>query len=317
MNAEASGPLSSPNNNILFLAGPTGVGKSEIAVELALQIGGEIVCGDAFQVYEGMACLTAQPGSGLTSRVPHHLYGTVSPSETVSAARLAALAAPVIQGIRSRGNLPIVVGGSGLYLQAIGGGLDPLPEPDPALRDFVRGLTADAALERLLAWDPGLVIDFQNPRRVARALEIILQTGRPLSSLREAQPPPPANGFLFCRTRDDLHSRIQRNVEGIFRGGAIEEVANVHNASETARMAIGFREALEVAQGRMSVAGAVDRVAQTTRQYAKRQMTWFRNRTRFHQVGIASDEPAAQVAIRCLKDRSNPDRRSECAPNGQ
>ncbi|GAB4176979.1 MAG: tRNA (adenosine(37)-N6)-dimethylallyltransferase MiaA [Terrimicrobiaceae bacterium] len=317
MSAEASVPRSSPNNNILFLAGPTGVGKSEIAVELALQIGGEIVCGDAFQIYAGMACLTAQPGSGLTSRVPHHLYGTISPSEPVSAARLAALATPVIEEIRSRGKWPIVVGGSGLYLEAIGGGLDPLPEPDPALREFVRGLNAGAALERLLAWDPGLVIDHRNHRRVARALEIILQTGRPLSSLRAAKPPPLAAGCWLSRTRDDLHDRIQRNVEGIFREGAVEEAAKLKELSETARMAIGFQEALEVAKGKMSIPMAVEQVTKATRQYAKRQMTWFRNRTMLHQVDIGPGEPAAQVAFRCLRGKPMPGCQSECEPNGQ
>lgn len=301
MSAGASGHPSSRNNNTLFLAGPTGVGKSEIAVELALQIGGEIVCGDAFQIYDGLAVLTAQPGFRLTSRVPHHLYGSLPPSEIVSAARLAAIAGPAIDEIRRRGRVPIVVGGSGLYLQAIAGGLDPLPEPSPAIRESVRKLTPSAAREQLVAMDPGLEIDLQNPRRVARALEIILQTGRPLSSLRQSVTPLPDHGFFFCRDRENLKSRIRGNVEAIFAGSAIAEVSALADPSPTARMAIGFREALDLAHGTIPLSEAVECVARATIKYAKRQMTWFRNRTRLDRLEISPEEDAATVAARALR----------------
>ena len=192
-------PASLNNNNPshpwpcpVIVTGPTGVGKSSFAVTLAERLGGEIIGADAFQIYGGLPILTASPGPDLLSRVPHHLIGVIPPEETCDAARYAKSARQCIQEISGRGRVPILVGGSGLYLKALTHGLADLPPVDPVLRAEISALDPATALARLRENDPDAPaqIDAQNPVRVRRALEIVLSSGRPLAESRSTWTPP-------------------------------------------------------------------------------------------------------------------------------
>lgn len=283
-------PSSSPGSNLLLVAGPTGSGKSLFAASLASRVRGEIVCGDAFQLYRGLAVLTAQPGEALLRMAPHHLYGILDPAEPCDAAAYSRRARAVCAEIRRRGNRPVVVGGSGLYLRALVHGFHEFPPPDPALRAELNRETPEALATRLIALDPGSAtrVDLKNPRRVQRAVEITLQTGKPWSqwlSLPEA-PALPHTGIVLDRPLGVLEERLRANVDALWRDGAVDEVrrllsqSSAHGSvSAQAARAIGFGQIRNFLSGHISESKARGEILLATRQYAKRQRTWFRNQT--------------------------------------
>ncbi|MEX1118621.1 MAG: tRNA (adenosine(37)-N6)-dimethylallyltransferase MiaA, partial [Terrimicrobiaceae bacterium] len=242
-------------SHLLVIAGPTGAGKSEFACELASRVGGEIVCADAFQVYQGMPVLTAQPGPSLSEKVPHHLYSVVPPSLSFDAASYACMAREKIAEIAKRGKEILLVGGSGLYLRALFGGLDEAPAPDPALRASLGNRPLQELLEDLEKADPHALtmIDWKNPRRVLRALEIVTQTGKPLADSRKNAgcAARACRGFLLTREPGELKARISRNVESMFQAGVVNEVMSVTDAGPTASRAIGFEEIRRHARGEL------------------------------------------------------------------
>ena len=269
----------------IFLAGPTSVGKSEIALALAEKHRGEIVCADAFQLYREFPVLSAQPAADEKSRVPHHLFGSISCAEEMDAAQFAARALEVIARVVAQDKVPIVVGGSGLYLQALTSGLPELPSIDPAIREEVRGMTLKDMLVQLRELDPASLaaIDVHNPRRVARRLELCRQTGRPASGIL-TEPPVAAGlrGVVLTRERDDLNVRIAAAVEERLSGGAIDEVRTARDiAGGTARQILGWREITALLDGTLDRAICAERLIIATRQYAKRQLTWFRSKSTF------------------------------------
>src|SRR5437016_14286450 len=166
-----------------FIVGPTATGKSELAADLAREIGAEIVSADAFQIYRGLDLLTAKPDASTLARVPHHLIGMIRLSEEMNAEKYRRAASRVVDEINSRGKLAIVAGGSGLYIKALTHGLAPLPESDPKLREKLNAMSLDELRSRLAELDPGTArtIDTKNRRRLVRALEICLLTGEPAS----------------------------------------------------------------------------------------------------------------------------------------
>lgn len=264
----------------IFIAGPTSAGKSEIALALAARHGGEIVCADAFQIYREFPVLSAQPGASEKARVPHHLFGTLPCGQSLDAARYALLARDTISGIVARGKTPFVVGGSGLYLQALVEGLPQLPPIDPAVRNRVRGMPLRDMLAELQKLDPAspTLIDVRNPRRVARRLELCLQTGRPASEVLPARTVASSlRGVVLTRDRDDLRTRIAAAVEARLAGGAVEEVRAARaGAGATARQILGWREITAFLDGAIDRATCAERLTIATRRYAKRQLTWFR-----------------------------------------
>ncbi|MEI8233832.1 MAG: tRNA (adenosine(37)-N6)-dimethylallyltransferase MiaA [Verrucomicrobiota bacterium] len=285
-----------------FLAGPTAVGKTDVALAVAEACGGEIVGADAFQVYRGLDLLTAKPSPEALARVPHHLVGTVPLEASFDVARYREAALAAIAGIRARGRLAIVAGGTGLYFRALTRGLADLPSASPELREELNALSLPEALARLEGVDPQAAarVDRRNPRRVIRALEVCLATGQPFSSFRhEWEQAPTFHGVLLERSREELSARIDRRTAGLFAAGVVEEVRAAVEAGgvgPTARQAIGWREITALLRGECTQAEAVAAIAQATRRYAKRQRTWFRREPMFVPVGL-SDAPGALAQV--------------------
>lgn len=288
----------------IIVAGPSGVGKTAFAVQLATRLDGEILGADAYQVYRGMEILTAQPDEVSLAAVPHHLVGFLPPAEAFDAARFVTLAHEKISDILSRGKLPIITGGSGLYIKALTHGLAEMPPPDPALRSQLAGLSPDELRGRLKSIDPSGKVDSQNPRRVLRALEISLLSGRPASELRRAwktTDAPNFRGLLLVRERTELYARIAENVRSMFRRGVVSEVGKLSEIGPTAAMAIGLREIQALQRGELSEAQCLEAVSLATRRYAKRQLTWFRNQFMFKIIDLTGLRDTHEIPPRALE----------------
>ena len=279
-----------------FIVGPTATGKSELAADVAREIGAEIVSADAFQIYRGLDLLSAKPDDSTLAEAPHHLIGTMALSEEMNAEKYRRAASHAVEEINSRGNLAIVVGGSGLYIKALTHGLAPLPARDPRLRHKLNALTLDELRSQLLKLDPEAArrIDANNRRRVARALEICLLTGKPASQvvagLADSSRPGsaiPTTGVFVYRDREELYARINERVKAMFERGVIEEVRAVGAMSATASQMIGLREIHELLDGRISRLQCIAAIQQATRRYAKRQLTWFRRQTNFLPLNLS------------------------------
>src|SRR6266550_4115591 len=202
-----------------FIVGPTATGKSELAADVAREIGAEIVSADAFQIYRGLDLLTAKPDAATLAKAQHHLIGTTPLREEMNAEKYRRAASRVIDEIHSRGKLAIVVGGSGLYVKALTHGLAPLPESDPKLRERLNAMSLDELRSRLIELDSEAAgkIDMKNRRRVVRAVEICLRTGKPVSEVLagvgdSGQPGStiPATGVFVFRDREELYARINQ-----------------------------------------------------------------------------------------------------------
>ncbi len=278
----------------LFIAGPTAVGKTEIALAVAEACDGEIVGADAFQVYEGLDLLSAKPSPEELARVPHYLVGCVPLGESFNVARYLEAALAAIAEIKGREKTPVIVGGTGLYLRALTRGLADIPPADETLRAELAATPLEQLLERLDRLDPvaAVVIDRQNPRRVIRAVEVCLLTGKPFSSFRQEwegtpQMPPPCAGVLLERDRDELYERIDRRTTAMFEQGVVEEVRAVMAIGPTAEQVIGWREIGALLRGECSEEECIAAIRQATRRYAKRQLTWFRRETILTPVSLS------------------------------
>jgi tRNA dimethylallyltransferase len=270
--------------DILYICGPTASGKSALALEMADSLDGEIVNADAFQLYRGLEILSAAPSREDMAIVPHHLYGILDPTESADAGSYVRLARPVIEEIQSRGKTPIVTGGSGLYLKFLTHGPSPLPTGDAALRAGLDARPLEDLVAQLQALDPveAARTALQNRRFVSRALEICLLTGQRASELRDQWESKTRDiaaslrGSVIQRTRPDLHARISKRTRQMLDGGAIEEVAALADVSSNCEKAIGFREIRSLIHGEIDRAACEELINAATRQYAKRQETWFR-----------------------------------------
>jgi tRNA dimethylallyltransferase len=268
------------NPSLFIIAGPTAAGKSDVAVAVAERCGGEIVSADAFQIYEGLDVLTAKPSPALRQRVPHHLIGEIPLTQSFDVAQYLRLAQECIAAIRDRGRVPIVVGGTGLYLRALTHGLADLPPADPALRAQLELQSTGELVRQLAELDPVAheQVDLQNRRRVVRALEVCILSERPFSSFRGQWDAPSvkAKGVVLNRPREELYTRINERTEAMFAAGVVEEVRATGAISPTAHQTLGWREINALLAGTMSPAECVGAIQQATRKYAKRQLTWFR-----------------------------------------
>ena len=296
----------------LLLAGPTAVGKSEVALAVAEQLNGEVVSVDSMQVYCGMDIGTAKPSAEDRRRVPHHLLDVAKVSEPFDAARFVRLAGAAIAGIEARGHIPILCGGTGLYFKALLEGLGEAPPASPELRAELEAALLEDLLHELSEKDPVAYerIDRKNSRRVIRAVEVIRLTGKAFSEQRAAwnvehRERGPERWFGLTRPAPELRRRIDRRVEEMFHRGLVAETERLLSQglsrNGTAMQALGYRQVVEHLRGERSLAETIELVKIRTRQFAKRQMTWFRNQLALEWLELAETQTPAAIAQKVLE----------------
>lgn len=301
-----------------MIVGPTGVGKTAVALALSTLLPVEVVSADSRQVYRGLDIATAKPSRRERERVPHHLLDMVPPGERYSAGRFGRDAAEVLDLIRRRGAEPVVVGGTGLYIRALSEGLFMEPPMDPGSRETIAGWTASMDFDTLARWarrlDPGYG-GAGGPQRAARAIEVALLTGRPLSWWqREARSRAAISPWTVRLTvpRPVLHQRIHARASEMVRRGLVEEVAAA--LADGAPLTgpgmdgIGVREAVDVLQGRLDRSMLVDAITTATRQYARRQETWFRHQLSGPVLALDATRPPEQLAATIVATFKSEDR---------
>ncbi len=326
-------PLTSALRPPIFLAGPTAVGKSEIALALAEQIGGEIISVDSMQVYRGLDIGTAKPSADERKRIPHHLIDVVELNEAFDAAKFIQLAKKAEREIRSRGRVPIFCGGTGLYFSAYLQGLGDAPPADLKLRAELQAAPLEDLLRELKERDPATYekIDRQNPRRVIRAVEVIRLTGKPFSAQRsdwkqsaignsqspigDLQPSVgrrlsaigdrPAALIGFTRSAAELRERIDARVDKMFLDGLVAETEKLLKRglaeNKTAMQSLGYRQVAEHLRGERSLEETIELVKIRTRQFAKRQMTWFRRQLQLKWIDLSVLDSAGFVADKIIQ----------------
>ncbi|HET9511639.1 MAG TPA: tRNA (adenosine(37)-N6)-dimethylallyltransferase MiaA [Sphingomonas sp.] len=275
---------------IALIAGPTASGKSALALALAERHGGTVINADASQVYADLRILSARPSVDEEARAPHRLFGHVDGADTgYSAARWAAEATAAIDAVHAAGDLPILVGGTGLYLRTLIDGIAPVPDINPAIRAEVRAAPVADNHTRLALYDPiaAARLNRADTTRVARALEVVLSTGRPLAEWQAERSGGIGDRIDLTATvllppRDWLFARCDARLADMFDTGGADEVAALSARSDVAadapvRRAIGVPEIADWLGGLLNRHDAITRAAAATRQYAKRQYTWFRN----------------------------------------
>lgn len=277
----------------LLIAGPTASGKTRLAVSLARRIGGEIVNADSMQVYADLAILSARPSPDERGGVPHHLFGHVDGPETYSVGRWLDEALPVIRDIQDRGRAPLVVGGTGLYFKALTDGLAETPDPGEAARIEARQYLEDHGVEALarrayeLDPDAAAKVETSDAQRLLRIIEVAAGTGTPLSRLQAdttpALDPGGWRGVVLMPDRDALNARIAARSKAMLQAGAVEEVRALRARDladdRPVMKALGVRTISSLIDGEIDREQAEERLTIETRQYAKRQRTWFRNQT--------------------------------------
>jgi tRNA dimethylallyltransferase len=291
----------------LLLAGPTAVGKSDIVLLLAERLGGEIISVDSMQVYRGMDIGTAKASPAERSRVPHHLIDVVDVSEPFDVSRFLELAHRAVADIQGRGRLPILCGGTGLYFKAFLEGLSQAPPADLVLRAALAATPLPELLRELAERDQATYerIDRQNPRRVIRAIEVIRLTGQPFSSRRvnwqpsPLAPRPSTRFFGLARSRPDLQRRIDARVDAMFRRGWVAETEALLKLglaeNQNAMQALGYRQIVDHLRGERSLPETIELVKLRTRQFAKRQMRWFRRQLQLTWIDLEPQASAEAV----------------------
>lgn len=293
--------------DLLVIVGPTAAGKTALSIELAEALGGEIVSADSRQIYRGMDIGTAKAAAGERGRVPHHLLDIVNPDQVLTLAEYQALAYRTIDEIAAAGRLPMLVGGTGQYVAAVLEGWR-IPEvaPQEALRRELEAVAAGAgpqALhEQLSRLDPVAAsrIDYRNVRRVIRALEVCLATGRPISELQRKEPPPYRVAQIgVTRPRPVLYERIDRRVDAMLHAGLVAEVAALADAGYgwelPAMTGLGYRQIGQYLRGEVTLDEAAALIKKGTRRFVQQQYNWFRaNDPAIHWID-PQDAPASHV----------------------
>ena len=293
--------------DILIIMGPTGSGKSGLAVEVAERLDGEIVSADAFAVYRGMDIGTDKPSVQVQRGIPHHLLDILDPTQPFSAGDFVSNADKAITGILNRNRVPLVVGGTNFYIRALLFGLFPSPPHDPVLRARLEhewDLDSQSVFEKLVDLDPeaATLIGPADRQRILRALEVGELSGEPISAhWRRHQKTFRYNALLIAphRLRPDLYAKIDARVDTMFAGGLIEEVRRILDSGvpsdSHSLKAIGYREVVNMLSGRLDREEAVERTKRSSRKLAKRQLTWLRGEGRLHWVPPLEQDGADTV----------------------
>ena len=297
-------------NNIICVVGPTASGKTKLSIELAKRYDGEILSCDSMQIYRGMTIGTAKPTPEEMDGIPHHMIDVIDPGEAFSVGRYVEMADPILQDILSRGKTCVIVGGTGLYVDSLIAGRSFAPFPETRKRQELEKLAAEQGIEAVIAllrtFDPDSAdrLHPSDQRRIIRAAEVYLETGKTITRHNlETQAIPPKYSPLWLgldfTDRAELYARIDKRVDIMMAEGLIEEIevllANGTPPTATSLQAIGYKEPMAALRGEMTMEEAVDKIKQESRRYAKRQLTWFRRNKDIHW--IYNKEPVSFDAV--------------------
>ncbi len=295
--------MPSAKRPIVFLIGPTAVGKTETAMQLAEHLATEIVGADSMQIYEYMDIGTGKPTPSERARVRHHLVDCVHPSETYSVGRYRKDAGAVIDQLHEAGKVPLVVGGTGLYIRALTDGLFEGPEADSFVRNHLKGIAStrgtNALYEKLKSVDPvsSRKIHPNDARRLIRALEVHAITGRPISELQEEHRRQTEARYHYLMygltvSRNRLYPIIEARVDRMIELGLVDEVRSLVamgiDKDAISMQGLGYKQLMPFMAHEMSLEQAVENIKQETRHFAKRQLTWFRAESRIQWIDLGS-----------------------------
>ena len=301
---------------IIFIVGPTGVGKSVVAVELAKKLSGEIISCDAMQVYREVNIASDKPSAEILNQVAHHLLNVASVADNFDVAQFRMLALEAIKNIHAREKLPIIVGGSGMYMTVLLDGIFESTFKNSTMRQQLEGQAKDCGLadlyDELKRVDPAVALKVSpnDQRRVIRALEVYRLEQKPISDLHKSRQglwgQYPISIFALDRPRAELYQRVEERIDQMFARGLIEEVRTIHalplRLSKTAQVLIGIPEVGGHLKGEYDLVRTKYLMKLKTRHYVKRQLTWFRRDERINWIMIAANETNKHVVQRILEN---------------
>jgi tRNA dimethylallyltransferase len=292
---------------VVAVLGPTASGKTSLALDLAQRFGGEIVNCDSRQIYRQMQIGTAKPNSDEMKLIPHHLFDLVNPDQSFSAAEYVVAARKAIEEIWQRKRIPILSGGTGFYYAVASEGIGEAGHDEKTATELNQQLEKhglDFMVKKLLALDPNaaVLIDTRNPRRVLRAIEIVCKSGRPLAENKPAPPIPQAcfMPVVVTRPREQLQKNIATRVDQMIAAGLENEVRQLiadYGPGASGLNSIGYHEWLDYLTGQKSLAEVREQIIIHTRQYAKRQETWFRKRPGVAGIDISKPENISRIFV--------------------
>ena len=310
-------------NPIICIAGPTASGKTALAVQLAKELGGEVVSCDSMQVYKGMDIGTAKPTREEMDGIPHHMLSVAEPWEDFSVSRYCEMAAPIVDDIVARGKTAIIAGGTGLYMDSLIKGNDFAPFPATGMREKLEqqadkeGMEAMLSLLASLDPDAAARLHLADRKRIIRALEVYYETGETITQHnRKTQEIPPRYqpvwlGLDFA-DRSELYRRIDLRVEIMLQNGLVDEIRSLLNrgipAKCTAMQAIGYKEFVSALEGNGTLEEAAAQVQQSSRRYAKRLLTWFRRNPNMHWLTRATGDSADKILLQARQVLCNYDK---------
>ena len=305
--------------NLICIAGPTASGKTALSIALAKELDAEIVSCDSMQVYKRMDIGTAKPSLEEREGIPHHMLDVAEPDEDFSVSRYCNMAAPIIDDIHARGKTAIVVGGTGLYMDSLIKGNDFAPFPSTGMREKLEAQPIEEVFAQLQTIDPEAAarLHLSDKKRIIRAMEVYLETGETITehNRRTQAIPPKYHPVWFAledEDRKDLYDRIDRRVDIMLQQGLVQEIrdllASGIPAKCTAMQAIGYKEFIAALDGHISIAEAAAQVQQSSRHYAKRQLTWFRRNPNIHWLRrsqTVGTEEILNLARQVLQESDN------------
>ena len=307
-------------NNIICIAGPTASGKTALAVELAKRFDGEVVSCDSMQIYRRMDIGTAKPSIEERQGIPHHMIDVADPEEDFSVGRYCQMASPIVDDIVARDKTAIIAGGTGLYMDSLIKGNDFAPFPSTGCRERLEAQCDEMGMEFMMNMlreiDPEAAERIHDRKRMIRALEVYQETGETITEHnRKTQAIPPRYSPLWLgldfEPRQALYDRIDLRVDLMLQQGLVKEIQDLLSSGIpekcTAMQAIGYKEFVDALDGRCTIEEAADQVRQSSRRYAKRQLTWFRRNKAMHWLTRSSGEGAEEILDRATQIVLNSD----------